>query len=245
MAARPTRVLRSRFNRRLGTIGAVRRVRPETVAVLTERLDRPRWRGLLHAWSAAITAVIAVPFVGGAADGAARVGAFVFVASVFVLLATSGAYHRIDWSLEWALRMKRADHVAILVLLAGTYTPVALVVLDGWLRTTVLLGSWASVVFGMLAAAAGLFERRGVALVSYIVLGWAAVLMAPTLWSRLSTGEFTLVVVGGLLYTIGAVGLAVRWPDPDPAVFGYHEVWHVFTVLAVIAHGSAIWSVTH
>lgn len=190
------------------------------------------------------TPCVGVPLVLRAAPGTARLGAFVFIISVFVLFATSAAYHRIDWSPVWALRMKRADHVAILVLLAGSYTPVALVLLDGWLRPTVLLASWGAVVLGVGAASLGLFERRGVAIIAYNVLGWMAVLMAPQLVGRLSAPEAVLIVLGGVLYSSGAIGLALRWPDPDPEVFGYHEVWHVYTVLGVVAHGAAVGLIT-
>ncbi len=213
--------------------------------MLRERYEsRPRWRGRIHQIAALVTPLVAVPFVGHATPGSARTGAAVFVASVFVLFATSAAYHRIAWTPRWALRMKRADHVAIFVLLAGTYTPVALVLLGGWLRDTVLVASWTSVVLGTVAASLGLFERKGVAIIAYNLLGWMAVLMAPRLIDVLDLREAALVLLGGVLYSAGAIGLALRRPDPDPLVFGYHEVWHVYTVLGVLAHGAALWSIT-
>ncbi len=221
------------------------RVRPHDVRVLQERIDgtRPRWRGVLHTVAALVLPLVAVPYLLAADAGTPRLGAAVFLASLAVLFGTSAAYHRIDWSPTWALRMKRADHVAIFVAVAGTYTPVALVVLDGWFRTAVLVGAWAAVALGVLAASVGLFEVRGVAITSYIALGWVAVVMAPQLVERLSIGTLVLVVVGGLFYTVGAVGLALRWPDPDPARFGFHEVWHVNTVLGATAHAAAVFAI--
>lgn len=218
------------------------RVSPEQVHVLRERIEgaRPTTRGRIHQVAALLTPVVAVPVLVAADPGLPRLGAGVFLASLFVLFATSASYHRIDWSPRWALRMKRADHVAIFVLVAGTYTPVALVVLDGWQRASVLAVSWTAVAIASVASAFGVFERRGVAITAYIALGWMAVLMAPDLLDELSVGTLVLIVVGGVIYTVGAIGLARRWPDPDPARFGYHEVWHLNTVLGAIAHGVAV-----
>lgn len=184
--------------------------------------------------------IAAVPMLAVSEPGVARVGAAVFMASLFVLFATSAAYHRIDWSPTWALRMKRADHVAIFVAVAGTYTPVALVVLDGWQRSAVLWVSWAAVLVAVVASMFGVFEVKGVAITAYIALGWMALLMAPQLIDRLGQGTLALIVLGGVVYTVGAIGLARRWPDPDPARFGYHEVWHLNTVLGALAHAAAV-----
>lgn len=218
------------------------RVRPEHVQVLRERVngERPSTRGRIHQIAAILTPVVVVPVLAAAEPGHPRVGAAIFLVSLFVLFATSASYHRIDWSPRWALRMKRADHVAIFVLVAGTYTPVALVVLDGWRQTAVLAVSWVAVVLAVIASALGVFEVRGVAISAYISLGWMALLMAPQLVERLDTGTQMLIVLGGVIYTVGAIGLARRWPDPDPARFGYHEVWHLDTVVAAIVHGAAV-----
>lgn len=194
----------------------------------------------MHQAAAVLTPIAGVPLVAVAAPGDARLGAVVFVASLFTLFATSAAYHRIAWSPTWALRMKRADHVAIFVAVAGTYTPVALVVLDGTLRTTVLALSWGAVLVAVGASALGLFEVRGVAITAYIALGWMALLIAPQAIDALSTLTLVLIVAGGVVYTLGAVGLATRWPDPDPERFGFHEVWHVNTVIAAALHAAAV-----
>lgn len=218
------------------------RVRPEHVHVLRERLDgeRPSTRGRIHQVAAILTPLVAVPVLAASEPGSPQVGAGIFLTSLFALFATSAAYHRIDWSPHWALRMKRADHVAIFVLVAGTYTPVALVVLDGWMQTAVLIVSWVAVVVAAGASALGVFEVRGVAISAYIALGWMALLMAPQLLDRLGPGTLALIVLGGVIYTVGAIGLARRWPDPDPARFGYHEVWHLNTVVAALVHGAAV-----
>lgn len=205
--------------------------------------DRPSSRGRIHQAAAAVVPIIAVPVLVASEPGDARVGAAIFLTSLLVLFGTSAAYHRIDWSPAWALRMKRADHVAIFVAVAGTYTPVALVVLDGWQRSVVLWVSWSSVAVAVVASMFGVFEVRGVAISAYIALGWMALLMAPQLIERLGEGTLTLIVLGGVIYTAGAIGLARRWPDPDPVRFGYHEVWHLNTVLAALAHGVAVFTI--
>ena len=215
---------------------------PTQVRVLQERAagQRPRLRGVVHLVALILTCAGAVPFVLAADSGRAQLGAALFVGSAIVLFGTSAAYHRLTWSPAGALRMKRADHVAILVLVAGTYSPVALVVLDGWLRPTVLAIGWGAVLVGAVVAALGAFEVRGVAISTYIALGWLALAMAPALLDQLGAGTLVLIAAGGVVYTLGAVGLACRWPDPDPAVFGFHEVWHLATVVAAALHAAAI-----
>lgn len=203
---------------------------------------RPSLRGAIHAVAAVVTPVLSIPFVLDARPGAPRVGVAVFCAALTVLFATSATYHRVDWSDRWLLRMKRADHIAIFVLLAGTYTGVAVMIFDGWQQAVVLLASWGTVVAGVVAASLGLFERRGFANTSYIALGWLALVLAPRLLERLSATELALIVAGGVIYTAGAIALALRRPDPWPTVFGYHEIWHVFTVIAAGCHAGAIWS---
>lgn len=219
-------------------------VRPDEVFVLQERLagTRPRLRGAIHAIAAPLAAAGTAALVLRAASGLARLGGVVFGASLVALFATSAAYHRIDWSPAWALRMKRADHVAIVVALAGTYTPFALLALDGALAVVVLVVGWVAVLASIAVAALGWFERRGVAITVYLVLGWAAVLMTPSLAGRLPGGDLVLLIAGGVVYSLGAAVLATRWPDPSPRWFGFHEIWHAHTVVAAALHGAVVWS---
>ena len=205
---------------------------------------RPSWRGWIHQVAAILTVPFIVAFALNADPGEARVGAVTFAVSLVALFATSAAYHRIDWSPRWLLRMKRADHVAIFALCAGTYTGVSLVIFDGWQQTLILTLSWAAVIGGAIAASFGAFEKRGAANASYITLGWLAVLLLPRLVDRLDATQLGLIVAGGVLYTVGAIALAMRRPDPWPRHFGYHEVWHCLTVVAAICHGTVVWSLT-
>jgi hemolysin III len=126
---------------------------------------------------------------------------------------------------------------------AGTYTPVCLLVLDGWVAVVMLVSAWSAAAAGALLSMSS--GRRSNVLRSslYLALGWAVVIAAPQLVSNLSTAELTLIAIGGVLFTVGAITLATHWPDPFPRVFGHHEVWHTFVVAAVICHLVAIGSV--
>jgi hemolysin III len=168
--------------------------------------------------------------------GRARVGAAVYSAGLATLFGVSAAYHRGNWRPPVRRWMKRLDHGAIFVMIAGTYTPFCLLVLRGVARTWILVAVWAAAATGVALAAAGLAERPGVGFVFYIALGWVAIVALPEMLRRLSAFEIALLVAGGVIYTVGAVGLARRRPDPFPATFGYHEVWHTMVIAAAICH---------
>lgn len=212
--------------------------RPATDSAVAEA---PRLRGHLHQWAAVVVAVFSGPLVMQADAGRPRAAAAVFAGSMFVLFATSAAYHRVDWSARWSRRMKRADHIAIFVLIAGTYSSVAIAALDGWVRTAIVVGAWSIVAAGVVAAVLGLFEKRGAANTSYITFGWLALVMAPQLLDRLDPIALLLLVAGGVVYTVGAVFLALRRPNPWPRWFGYHEVWHANTLVAAMCHSGVVW----
>jgi hemolysin III len=205
---------------------------------------RPSWRGRLHQWAAPLAALFGIVLVARAEAGAARTGAAVFAVSLVVLFTTSATFHRVDWGPTAVRWMKRADHTAIFTLVAGTYTPFAVLLLDGWRRVAVLLGAWLAVALGATIAAFGVFEKKGWANLAYIAMGWCAVFMADRLIVGLSRPALLLVALGGVLYTVGAIGLALRRPNPAPLTFGYHEVWHALTIAAAACHGGAIWMLT-
>jgi hemolysin III len=200
--------------------------------------DRPVLRGRLHVaafWLAAIFGLVVVL----AADGlTAQVTAMVYVATLLVGFGVSAVYHRVDWSPVWRDRMQRLDHAAIYVWISGTYVPLCVLVLpSAWgvpLLAVVGVGALVGITLQLL--------RRGrrTGYVLYPVLGWAAVAVAPALWWYLDPLEFWLVVSGGIAYTLGFPVLLVKRPDPVPHVFGYHEVWHSFTVVAAALHFAAV-----
>jgi hemolysin III len=139
--------------------------------------------------------------------------------------------------------MKRIDHATIFVMIAGTYTPLCLLALGGATGTRMLALVWTGAALGLILAATGLAERPVLGVTAYIAFGWLAVIVLPALVRRLNAGEVALLVVGGVVYTAGAIVLALRWPNPSPRVFGYHEVWHVMVVAACVCHYLVILSV--
>jgi hemolysin III len=171
------------------------------------------------------------------AQGAkARVAATIFAASLTGLYGVSAAYHRGRWSLGAERLMKHLDHSMIFVLIAGSYTPIALLALRPAWGITFLVLAWTGAVAGILITVAQHVRWRRVGFIMYLALGWLAVIATPQLLRSLSRVEVALLIAGGLLYTVGAVVLARNWPDPRPTVFGYHEVWHSFVLGAGACH---------
>lgn len=206
---------------------------------------KPLLRGWLHLVCFFLAIPAGVVVIALATSSRARAGAAIYAFGLVALFGVSGFYHRGRWSPTWRLRMRRLDHATIFVMIAGTYTPLCLLVLEGWVAVAMLVTAWTGAAVGALLAWSG--GRRSSALRSglYIALGWAVLVAAPQLLSRLSSAELVLIAVGGVLFTVGAITLATHWPDPFPRVFGNHEVWHTFVVAAVICHLVAIGSVVH
>ena len=201
----------------------------------------PRWRGRMHQVAFIVSIPLGLVLVALAGSAEARVAAVIYSAGVCGLYGTSAAYHRGRWSPSARRWMRRLDHSMIFVLIAATYTPFALLVLDGTASVALMVGVWAGAGLGLLLGLTGLAEKPGVGITLYIVLGWVAVLAFPALIRELSVPEMVLMVIGGVVYTIGAIGLGTRWPDPSPKVFGYHEIWHVMTLIAGICLGVVVW----
>jgi hemolysin III len=197
---------------------------------------KPRLRGRLHqaAFFASIPAGLALVALAGGAR--ARVAAAVFAVSMTGLYGVSAAYHRGRWSDRARVVMKHLDHSMIYVFIAGSYTPIALVALRPAGGVSLLALAWSGAALGVLVTVMRLerWHRLGFAL--YLVLGWLAVLALPRLVNALSDVELALLISGGLLYTVGAIVLASKRPDPRPLTFGYHEVWHAFVVGASACH---------
>ncbi|CAN5788047.1 hemolysin III family protein [soil metagenome] len=198
---------------------------------------RPRMRGRLHQIVFFLSIPAGVVVVAAAGTTTARLGALVYACSLTAMFATSAAYHRLAQSVRARLWMRRADHAMIFVLIAGSYTPVCLLVLEGAWRAVTLSVVWAGALVGVGFKLFLLHAMRfGNAL--YLVLGWAVLALVPQLVDRpVSLG---LLAAGGVLYTSGTVVLTRRRPDPVPEVFGYHEVWHSLVVAAAACHYAMI-----
>jgi hemolysin III len=201
---------------------------------------RPRWRGHSHQWAAVAAAAVGVVLVVTAPTLRAALGALTYALSITTLFTISATYHRVEWRSPRArLWMRRADHAAIFVFIAGTYTPFALLVVSGPLGTGLLIAVWAGALAGIARELVWTRAPRWLGVAAYIALGWLAVLCAPTLISELGW-SVTLVAAGGVLYTLGAVVYALRRPDPWPRSFGYHEVFHALVIAAAALHLAVI-----
>jgi hemolysin III len=199
-------------------------------------LPKPTLRGRLHQISFFLSIPAGIALVATARVATARIAAMVFAVTLSGLYGVSALYHRGRWSTRALRVMRRLDHSMIFVFIAGTYTPVTLLALRPAWAITLLVLAWSGAAFGVLITVLRLERWHGVGFVLYLVLGWLAVVAVPQLVHALSAVELSLLVVGGLLYTVGAVVLARKRPDPRPLVFGYHEVWHSFVVGANACH---------
>ncbi len=201
--------------------------------VTPPKLPKPRMRGVTHQWAFFVSVIAGAALVVAAPAGTARLAVGIYAFTVAALFGTSALYHRINWSSIGARRwMRRLDHSMIFLLIAGTYTPFALLVLDGPLATVILIVVWVGAVGGIILKLAWVDVPKGVMALIYIALGWVALAAFPELVSELGFTGGGMVIAGGLLYTLGALVYAFKRPDPVPTVFGYHEVFHAFVIVA-------------
>ena len=199
----------------------------------TVDLTKPRLRGVSHQWAFYVSLALGTALVLAAPAGQPRLAAAVYALSVAALFGTSALYHRITWASLAARRwMRRVDHSMIFFLIAGTYTPFALLVLHGDLASVVLVVVWAGAVVGVVMKLVWIDAPKTLVAILYLALGWVAVAAFPIMLDELGITGTVLVVVGGLLYTVGALVYAFQRPNPAPTVFGYHEVFHALVILA-------------
>jgi hemolysin III len=200
---------------------------PELVVPL-----RPLMRGMAHAISFPVMVVMGLGMILLAnATVPDRLLLGVYVAGTATMFGVSAMYHRGRWTPRVRLRMQKLDRSAIFLAIAGGYTPIAVACLDGWPLVIVLATAWAGAIAGIALHWIPTVPRtwRGA---SYMAVSWIAIFTFPQLARGLGTTGFVLVLAGGACYTVGADALAPTWPDPWPRVFGFHEVFHAFTVVA-------------
>ena len=193
---------------------------------------RPRFRGVLHQYAFFVSLVVGALLVVGAEGGIPRISAIVFAASVAAMLGISALYHRVVWPPAPRRWMRRLDHAAIFLLIAGTYTPFGLVALDGGWRVTVLAIAWSGALAAIVLKVAWIDAPRWVAALVAVCLGWVGVVALPEVHGSVGLTPLTLLGAGGLLYSAGAIIYALRRPDPAPSIFGYHELFHALVVAA-------------
>ncbi len=215
---------------------------PEAITALAEL--KPRLRGWLHTYAAAISLAAGAALVsvaGGVRGSTAGWSTAIYCATVTLLFGTSALYHRLTLSPRAHALMRRADHSMIFIFIAGTYTPIAALTLPHRDAGAVLAVVWTGAIFGVLLQTAWPQAPRWISVPCYIALGWVAVFVLPDLLHSAGAAAFTLIIAGGLAYTLGAFVYAFKRPNPVPGVFGFHEVFHACTLVAAICHYVAIW----
>jgi hemolysin III len=194
---------------------------------------KPRLRGVSHQWAFVVFTALGALLVVLASGPRERVAAAVFAGALVAMFGTSALYHRVDWrSLRMRMWMRRLDHAMIYVLIAGTYTPFALLALEGAWRWTVLAFVWTGAAAAIALKFAWVEAPKWLSALLGIALGWAGIIVLPKLFAAIGVLGAVLLAAGGLLYTYGAVVYARRRPDPAPATFGYHEVFHACVIAA-------------
>jgi hemolysin III len=196
-------------------------------------LPKPLLRGVFHQWAFFASSVAGIVLVALADGLRERFASWVYAAALAAMFGASAIYHRVDWRTParraWA---RRLDHSTIFIFIAGTYTPFALLALEGASAAVLLAVVWSGAIFGLAVNLCWIDAPKWVAAGAYLGVGWVGVLAAPQMFPKLGVAAAVLVLVGGCLYTLGAVIYGLRRPDPFPTVFGYHELFHVLVIAA-------------
>lgn len=203
---------------------------------------KPRLRGWIHAGMFPLATAASIVLVVLAPTAPLTIATAVFGGAAMLLFGTSAVYHRGTWSPRVAGILRRMDHTNIFLVIAGTYTPLAVAMLPADTARTLLIIVWAGALAGLLARVFWLGAPRWFYVPVYIALGWVAVWFLPTFWSAPTGGPTVvwLVIVGGLAYTLGAVVYGLKRPNPSPRWFGFHEIFHVLTVVGWTCHYIAV-----
>jgi hemolysin III len=202
---------------------------------------KPRLRGVVHEYAFFVALVAGAGLLVLAPSPKARLASAIYVLGLAGLLGTSALYHRVTWRRPNVRRwLRRLDHSMIFLLIAGTYTPFALLVLSQPLGTVVLVLIWAGAAGGIVLSLLWPDAPRTVSAAIYISLGWVAIIATPQMFDRLGALGIAMIGLGGLFYTVGAIVYARQRPDPVPTVFGYHEIFHVLVVAAAALHFAVI-----
>lgn len=204
-------------------------------------VERPRLRGVFHL-VAFVVALGAGAVLGLLADGSlAQLSAWVYVIALAAMFGASALYHRFPWRSEtgrlWA---RRLDHSAIFVFIAGTYTPFALLAFEGATRWIVLAFAWGGALLGLALNLAWIEGPRWLSVAAYIAVGWVGVIAVPQMFANVGVAGTVLVIVGGMLYTLGALAYAAKRPNLVPGWFGFHELFHVLVVAAAVVQFVAV-----
>ena len=223
-------------------------IEPSTSTLFVEPRDvplgtdaRPLWRGRLHAYAL----VVVVPVLGAlfvkSHGTRARVSVLIYALGLSSMFLASATYHRWVHTLRMRDLWRRVDHAMIFAAIAGSVTPICVLGVQQRLGVPLLVVMWTGCLAGIAMKIRGWKHQRIVGGVMYIAVSWVVVIAIPVLWHRMGVAPAALMIVSGVFYTVGAIGLNRRWPQLRPAVFSYHEVWHLCTVIAAAAHLGAVW----
>jgi hemolysin III len=200
---------------------------------------KPTWRGWIHAVTFPTAIILGLVLIALGANPAARWSSAVFVLSSLLLFGISATYHRFNWSERARVMLKRLDHANIFLLIAGTYTPLAIMALPPEKGYLLLVLVWTGALIGIGFRVFWINAPRWAYVPLYVMLGWAAVLYIVDLFNA-NAAMMVLVIVGGLAYTAGAVVYGLKKPNPVPGVFGFHEIFHTLTVVAFLCHWTGV-----
>jgi hemolysin III len=203
-------------------------------------LLKPKFRGLIHLYAIAPMLIAGIVLLMLAPSTGLKFAVGLYVFGVVGMLTSSATYHRAHVTEKTRVWLRRLDHAMIGVTVAGTYTPVVVLVLDGPLRATLLGLLWAGAIGNFVTSLAFPATPRAVRAAVFIALGWGGAVAMPWIWTHGGVPAFVLVVVGALLYSAGAVIYALRKPNPWPAVFGFHEIFHALVLAAAVSHFAAV-----
>jgi hemolysin III len=202
---------------------------------------KPLMRGWSHVLAFTVVAVLGIIMLAVAGASASdRLWLAIYVAGTLTMFGVSSLYHCLRWRARGRAIMRRLDHSAIFLAIAGAYTPIMAVALAGWQKVVVLGAAWGGAAIGMALEWLPVHVPRPLFTAMYVIVGWSAAIAFPQLHTNLGGVGFGLVLGGGLLYTLGAVVYAAKWPDPWPRVFGFHEIFHLFTIAGAGCHLAAI-----
>ncbi len=204
---------------------------------------RPVWRGRLHVLALPVAVPLLALLIGVANGVRAQVAATVYALGLCSMFVASATYHRWVHTLRARELWRRTDHAMIYAAIAGSFTPICVLSFPDRLGLPLLALMWVGGIFGAAAKFAGWYHARLAGGMMYAALSTVAATALPAVWYRFGVVPAILMLVSGLFYIVGAVGLNRRWPTLRPAVFSYHEVWHAFTVIAAAAHFGAVWMI--
>jgi len=203
--------------------------------------QKPRLRGVSHEWAFFVSLVAGATLVVAAPTPRATAAVAIYAASLSALLGVSALYHRINWRRPEIRRwMRRLDHSMIFLLIAGTVTPFALLVMDGPLATALLIAVWAGALAGTVVELIWIDAPKWISAIVYVAVGLIGAIGFPAIVAEAGIVAGLLIAAGGALYATGAIIYAAQRPNPSPAVFGYHEVFHALVIAAAAAHFAAI-----